>query len=77
MSNNYMQKMILLKYLKIYVDTDLKIILLDYQNNYIKDSNITINRVDRSWLSHGVGCQKDYNLIYVRKFSSLYYRMLI
>jgi len=30
------QRMILLKYLKIRLDTDLKIILLDYQNNYIE-----------------------------------------
>jgi len=31
----YMERTILLKYLKIYLDIDLKIILLDYQNNYV------------------------------------------
>jgi len=42
MSNNNTQQTNLLKYLKIY--TDLKIILLDHQNNYIEDSSITTRK---------------------------------
>jgi len=34
-----MGKMVLLKYLKIWLDTDLKIILLDHQNNYVERSS--------------------------------------
>jgi len=32
------KKMVWLEYLKIYLDTDMKIILLDYQNNYVERS---------------------------------------
>jgi len=35
------RKMILLKYLKIWLDIDLKIILLNYQNNYVGCSNMS------------------------------------
>jgi len=38
-----MERFISLKYLKIWVDTDLKIILLEYQNNYIESLNIDNN----------------------------------
>ena len=31
-----MEETLLLEYLKIYLDTDMKIILLDYQNNYVR-----------------------------------------
>jgi len=34
-----MERMIL-KYIKMYLDTDLKIILLDYQNNYVQNSSV-------------------------------------
>jgi len=39
------KRTILLKYLKIYVDMDLKIILLDHQNNYVENSNMMNNIV--------------------------------
>jgi len=39
----YMEITILLKYLKIYLDIDLKIILLDYQNNYVQNSSVMNN----------------------------------
>jgi len=37
--NIFMESRFLLKYLKIQLDTDLKIILLIYQNNYVRLSN--------------------------------------
>jgi len=37
--DTYMEKTILPKYLKISLDIDLKIILLDCQNNYVGRSN--------------------------------------
>jgi len=40
---NCVERTILLKYLTIYLDTDLKIILLDHKNNYAGNSNIMSN----------------------------------
>jgi len=36
---DYTEKTILLKYLKVQLDTDLKIILSDLQNNYVERLN--------------------------------------
>jgi len=41
----YTERTILLKCLKIQLDTDLKIILLDYQKNYVEYSSIMRNAV--------------------------------
>jgi len=38
-----MERTVLLKYLKILLDTDMKIILLDHQNNYVERLNIDDN----------------------------------
>jgi len=35
----YTERMVLLKDLKFWLDTDLKVILLNYQNNYVERSN--------------------------------------
>jgi len=42
--HNIYTKSTILKYLKIQLDSDLKIILLDYQNNYVGWSNIMSNK---------------------------------
>jgi len=48
----YMEITILLKYLKIYLDIDLKIILLDYQNNYVQNSSVMNNmNYNKFWYS--------------------------
>jgi len=39
------KRMILLKYLKILIDTNLKMILLNHQNKYIKNSSMIIKSV--------------------------------
>jgi len=36
----YMERMVLLNYLKIYLDIDLEIILLDSQNNYVEHLSV-------------------------------------
>jgi len=41
--NNYMERTILQKYLKIELDTDLKIIMLAHQNNYVGNSSMMSN----------------------------------
>jgi len=35
-----MERMVLLKYIKIWLDTDIKIILLNHQNNYVERLNV-------------------------------------
>jgi len=44
-----MEKIIFLKYLKIYIDTDLKIILLDHQNKYVRNSNIKLSKAAKNF----------------------------
>jgi len=39
----YTEKLVLLKYLKIWLYMDLKIILLDHQNNYVGHSSMMSN----------------------------------
>jgi len=39
MTESYTERTVLLKYLKISLDTDLKIILLDHQNNSVEYSS--------------------------------------
>jgi len=46
--------MILLKYLKIKVDTDLKIILLDHLNNY---DELIINYIESSSMANNLSIQ--------------------
>jgi len=40
---HYTERTILLKYLKIMLDTELKIILLNHRNNYVENSSMISN----------------------------------